>query len=125
MITLSSGMLNSTIVLNFLHNMDSLKAVPVYVECFMNCRESGLVFTTYNKDTAKRMSFCVYEHRNSDEIIINGKENWSSFNGDLPYLTDSKSKCIASFSHNQHYEASVFLAKQLASFYTDETYEVK
>ena len=44
----------------------------VTIGTFTNCRECGLTFRVFGKE--KSFTWCVYEHRNSDEIIINGKQ---------------------------------------------------
>ena len=68
--------------------MNLWKSLAVNVSSFNNGREYGLVYTVDTPSGDKR-SFSVYEHRNSDSIIINGKTNWNK-NEDLPYAADSK-----------------------------------
>lgn len=59
----------------------------VKVDSFTNGREYGNVYTVETPD-GDTMSFSVYEHRNTDSIIINGKKNWDGV--ELPYAQDSK-----------------------------------
>lgn len=75
--------------------MDRVGIDGVSVSSLDNGREQGNVYTVMTPDGGTR-SFSVYEHRNSDSIIINGKDNW---NGDgLPYATDSKNGFYAEFA---------------------------
>jgi hypothetical protein len=69
MITLERGLRNSLIVLEYLRDMEELKDINITIGTFTNCREVGLTFAVLEK---KNFTFCVYEHRNSDSIIING-----------------------------------------------------
>lgn len=66
---------------------------------FDNGRESGLAYTVMDMDGNSR-TFSVYEHRNSDSIIINGKSNWNGT--ELPYATDSKNGFFAEFGPDDH-----------------------
>lgn len=67
----------------------------VSVSPLENGREWGNVYTVMTPDGGTR-SFAVYEHRNTDSIIINGKDNWD---GDgLPYAGDSKNHFYAEFA---------------------------
>lgn len=55
-------------------------------DTFDNCREWGLTFT------AGGWTFCCYEHRNSDEIHIEGRptvpiQEWGPYGGDDKYDT--------------------------------------
>lgn len=119
-VELKQGLVNSMIVLELLRNDEQLnRCCEIYVECFINCRECGLTFTLhYCKDDNEkifypkfdnRWTYCVYEHRNSDQIIINGKKNWTSWNGDLPYSEDNAHKYFASFNYGEHYKAYQWL----------------
>lgn len=114
MITLSQGLLNSLFVLEYLRNNEDLKGIDIDVGTFTNCRECGLTFKYYGK---KSFTWCVYEHRNSDSIIINGKEGYISMSDDLPYMADSKYKYLAEFSYNQHFKCSEKLAKMILDFH--------
>lgn len=112
MIYLDSGLKNSLIVLEFLRNMNVEKHVAVGT--FTNCRECGLTFRVM--ENGRAFTWCVYEHRNSDDIIINGKEGYVSSNGDLPYMADDKWSYITLFSYNQHYEVAEKLASLINEF---------
>lgn len=114
MITIASGLRNSLIVLELLRSFDDLP--DIHVGTFTNCREQGLTFcvssTTENGEyfVFDAFTWCVYEHRNSDEIIINGKKGLISMNGDLPYMGESKWEYLASFSWGEYSECATKLA---------------
>ncbi len=114
MITLCEGLKNSLIVLEHLRNDEELNEIDIRVQSFHNCREMGLTFTVHNK--SESTTWCIYEHRNSDEIIINGVKNWTSFNTDLPYIGDSKYDSLASFSYNEHFKAYKKLKELILKF---------
>lgn len=79
---------------------DALKAdgvKNVQVDSFVNGREVGNVYTVYQPDGNTR-SFSVYEHRNSDSIIINGLTNWDKDRDGLPYAVDSRHQYFAEIS---------------------------
>jgi hypothetical protein len=88
---LSTGMKISFQILKRLKKDKRLKNIPVMVSTFVNCRESGLSFLVQNKKD-EWFTFCTYEHRNSDNIVINGKEGFLTiFNrAELPYTTENK-----------------------------------
>lgn len=118
MIKLSSGLKQSLLVLEHLRDNEELKDIDISVGTFTNCRECGLTFMLYGKNP---FTWCVYEHRNSDAIIINGKEGYISVNGELPYKSDSKFDFLAEFHYNQSLEAANFLAKEFIKFNQVET----
>lgn len=125
MVTLSKGLINSLIVLEFIRNNKELRNYDINVGTFTNCREVGLTFiiSGYTDKNGKYhlikpFTYCIYEHRNSDEIIINGKEGYISLNGDLPYNGDSKYSYIAAFEYNQHYECSFKLSELIKNHVT-------
>lgn len=75
--------------------MDRVGIDGVSVSSLDNGRERGNIYTVMKPDGGTR-SFSVYEHRNSDSIIINGKDNWD---GDgIPYAADSKNAFFAEFA---------------------------
>lgn len=86
----------------------------VTIGTFTNCRECGLTFKVSDKGNA--FTWCVYEHRNSDEIIINGKEGYISFNGDLPYNGDSKYSYLYNFNHGEFSECADKLTEIINNF---------
>lgn len=87
----------------------NIKDGSVGVASFYNTREWGNVYTVTQPDGNKR-SFSVYEHRNSDDIIINGKTNWEG-DHELPYSGDSKYKYFGSFDYNRPDQAAESLAR--------------
>jgi len=114
-ISLSSGLEVSIKVLNELSKLTLNKRV--LVGTFTNCRECGCTFIiSKNEPTYKAFTFCVYEHRNSDEIIINGSEGYISCNGDLPYNGDSKYSYLNSFRYDSHIECAEKLAELINNF---------
>lgn len=115
MITIAQGLKNSLLVLELLRNDEELKDIDVYIQCFMNCRECGLTFTVADK-SYKTKTFCVYEHRNSDEIIVNSKEKWTSFAGDLPYKGDTKYEYDKAFSYQEYYKCYLYLKEEVIKY---------
>lgn len=100
-------------------NNTKLEHLELSVDTFANCRESGFVFTPrWFKINGKlvvidnAMSYCVYEHRNSDSIIVNGKLNWKGLNGELPYLENSKHVYLAEFNSEEYVEVKDFLVNE-------------
>ena len=66
-----------------------LKWFEIVIWTFTNCRECWLTYMVNKKwDRTIKFTFCTYEHRNSDSIIINWKEWYISHNWDLPYQWD-------------------------------------
>ena len=59
----------------------------VSVTAFQNGREWGNAYTVITPDGSTR-TFSVYEHRNTDSFIINGKTNWDGQG--LPYAGGTK-----------------------------------
>ena len=102
-----------------LRNNEELKDIHISIGAFTNCRENGLTFMFSEK---KSFTWCVYEHRNSDEIILNGAEGYISMNGELPYKSGSKYNYIAGFSYNQHYECAERLAKEIISYWENNKF---
>lgn len=96
-IELSSGIKVSTEILERLKKRTDLLATNIYIGCFTNCRECGFTYVAMDCfvdgevkyiPTDYWFTFCTYEHRNSDSIIINGKKGLISLAGDLPYAGD-------------------------------------
>ena len=76
---------------------------------FDNCREFGYMYHVIGGE--QDLTFSVYEHRNSDEIIINGCEtsdvkSYGAYNG------NSKYSYLKNFSFDQHYQ----VVKQLRNY---------
>jgi hypothetical protein len=137
MITLGRGLSNSLIVLEFLRRDEEFQRDhSISVGTFTNCREEGLTFILsgmYDGDKyipcVNDMTFtwCIYEHRNSDSIIINGKKGFVCFSGDLPYAADSKWTYLAEFKYNEHYQCAdrlMELIKERAILAKDAYYKM-
>ena len=70
--------------------------------------DNGKTVSRYKKGQEVKTvhkTWCTYEHRNSDNIIINSKEGWAGGCVDVPYGGGSKYDYDASFSYEQ-YEAA-------------------
>lgn len=83
----------------------------VRVSSFNNRRENGLVYTVDSPNGDTR-SFCVYEHRNSDVIVINGITNWDGHK--LPYAGESKYEYFSGHSYDDREGAAEKLASYLS-----------
>lgn len=79
---------------------------------FDNCREYGNTYSI--KDS--NFTYCTYEHRNSDAIIINGCEN-QDIKPYGPYNGDSKWDYLESFDYGQITETVNKLYEYLCSDY--------
>ena len=111
MITLNNGLKTSLIILELLRNDPDFEGINIAVNCFQNCREMGLTFD--NVDSKDNMTYCVYEHRNSDQIIINGKKNWIGITGDLPFTGETKYDYIMNFRYDEYYKCYLKLKELL------------
>jgi len=124
----SAGLRISVVVLEHLEalfeNYEGDKFEHLDVGTFTNCRECGYTFRCMASN-GETFTYCVYEHRNSDEIIINGKKGYISMNGDLPYCSKSKWDNIKSFSYNEHYKCAEALYKIICKFFKENIREVK
>jgi len=117
MIRLSAGLRKSFIVLEHLKEyVDDLEGIDIRIGAFTNCRECGLTFVVYSEEKGKHFTYCIYEHRNSDQIIINGKEGIIDLAGDLPYASDSKYNYIQGFPYNAHYECAEYFKDLIVKF---------
>lgn len=115
MITVSQGLKISLVVLELLRNNEELKDIEIDVGTFTNCRECGLTFKIM-KTGGKSFTWCVYEHRNSDQIIVNGREGYISMNGELPYKADSKYDYLNSFDYGNYERCADYLAEEFKYF---------
>lgn len=100
-------------------DMRDVKATP-----FLNMREAGIAYTVQQPDGNTR-TFSVYEHRNTDSIIINGTENWDGES--LPYAGDSKNIFFAEFApddRKQAADALVMFMKDAQNGELDSTHEL-
>lgn len=116
LITSKEGLKISLEVLKRLKRRPEIKEYKITVGCFTNCREVGLTFypgIKGEKILNKSKTFCVYEHRNSDDIIINGKNGYVSFNGELPYKAGDKWDYLASAGYREYDKATDLLVKEI------------
>jgi len=115
MVNIDRGLKIGLIVLELIRDDEELQDLPVAVGTFTNRRENGLTFRVSKTDRA--FTFCIYEHRNSDSIIINGKKGYNTASGDLPYMKDSAFGYMASFSAGQYQECTDRLIEMIKKFY--------
>ena len=115
---MTTGLKISHEILKLIKRDKRLAKVEVSVGCFTNCREVGLTYQVHTKDYKKSFTFCTYEHRNSDQIIINGKDGYISLNGELPYIADSKWQYLDVASYGEYQIASDKLADLILKFHT-------
>lgn len=73
-----------------------------------NCREDGLAYTVIQPNGDAR-TFGVFEHRNSDSIIISGTTNWDG-SGGSPRHGNSKENFFAEFAPDDRKQAADALA---------------
>lgn len=86
-----------------------LKSVELEILTFNNCREYGYTYAV--KGGKQDHVFCVYEHRNSDQICINGCKR-KDIKPYGPYLDGSKWDVL----HMEDYDGYHETAKQLALY---------
>jgi len=113
MLELNPGLKNSLVILELLREREAFKDITVDIGVFTNGREVGLTFQVYQKGSDKNVTFCAYQHRNSDDIIINGRENYRGSVGELPYVADDKYTYLACFKYDEHYAAAECLERML------------
>lgn len=122
MVTLAKGLINSLIVLEYLRNNSELSHIDISVGTFTNCRECGLTFIVTSATIEGELkvlnpfTWCIYEHRNSDEIIINGVPKYISMNGELPYNGESKYNYLHAFNYSEHMDAADKLAELITNW---------
>ena len=114
MISLCPGLRNSLVVLELLREKEALAHLNLYVQTFHNCREMGLTFTLHEGPPPYR-TYCVYEHRNSDEIIVNHSDGWVGMGGSLPYQGD-KYTYDKAFKPGEYDACAEFLAGQVLAY---------
>lgn len=120
MLALDNGLKNSLIVLEILRNDEELNNYIVDIGTFLNFRGKGLTFTVHANGKIylkKPYTFCIYGERNSDMIIINRKENFSNFNGDLPYQSDGY---LSGFQYNEYYQCAMRLKELIIELFEDK-----
>ncbi len=79
----------------------------VTVSVLRNGRENGNVYSVLEPDGTVR-AFSVYEHRNSDSIIINGKTGWDG--KELPYAANSSRNFYAEIPAGDNRQAARVLS---------------
>lgn len=95
--------------------MSRLRMKNVSVSPFFNSREFGLVYSVLTPEGNTR-SFSVYEHRNSDSIIINGKTNWDITDQPYgPYPGENQHQFFAEFSYDSRRQVAETLGYFLKS----------
>jgi len=110
------GLRISLEVLKRLRRRPKIREYEIIVGCFTNCREVGLTFFPSMKNDKylnHSKTFCIYEHRNSDSIIINGKDGYVSGYEELPYKADNKWDVIAEAKCGEYDKATDLLVKEI------------
>ena len=90
----------------------------VAIYALQNMREQGFQYTVFGKK--KMFTWCTYEHRNSDSIIVNGKEGLHNGSGELPYKSDDKFEYLSSFGPGEYQKAADFLMTQITNFVEED-----
>ena len=115
-VDIPAGLKISVEILKRLKKRKELFAYEIMVGCFTNCREVGLTFYPIylnGRMLDESKTFCIYEHRNSDQIIINGKEGYITGSGELPYMSDSKWDYLASAECENYDVATDLLVREI------------
>lgn len=102
------------LLLNHLSFSDCLIGEQLEIKKFNNCRESGYMYRVIN--SKQDITFSVYEHRNSDEIIINGGFT-SNIKPHGIYNGGSKWDYLNNFMYNEHYAVAKRLREYLEQSY--------
>ena len=101
----STNNMIADVIKSILKHLISLDDDDLIIEIgtFDNCREYGNTYRAIGAD--QDYTFCVYEHRNSDAIYINGchTDEIKSYG---PYSGDDKWFSHASFRYDEHYKAA-------------------
>lgn len=90
-ISLTPGIEISMEILKRLREREEIKMFDIYIGTFTNCREVWYTYMINHKSSTwehRVKTFCTYEHRNSDKIIINWRDWYISMSWDLPYAWD-------------------------------------
>lgn len=95
---------NIPIALHYVRELASRETV-FEIEHFLNGREYGIQAHVAGQDG---VGICMYEHRNSDNIIINGCERWSERYeyGCYGIAGDTKYDYIELFGYEDYHNAS-------------------
>lgn len=113
---ISETIYNNVLMLLESSNRMYNKSETIHVGVFTNCRECGYTYMCM-AENGKTFTFCTYEHRNSDAIIINGKEGHISFNGDLPYCADNKYTNLSEYAYGEYLLTAQKLLKLIENFF--------
>ena len=110
--TYTTNNMIADVILSLLKDRISGSEHPITIEVgtFDNCREYG---NTYRVVDAKQdYTFCVYEHRNSDNICINGcpTDEMKSYG---PYSGGTKWDWYFSASYDEFYKVAAELHQML------------
>jgi hypothetical protein len=103
-------------VIQNLFSSDNCKNFELEVKWFDNCRERGYMYRLLN--AKQDYTFSVYEHRNSDSIIINGcktesVESFGAYKGD-------KWDYYHKYTYDQHYYVAKKLTRMLVTCFRGE-----
>lgn len=100
-----------------LYNSDLETEIELEIGNFDNCREYG--FTYSIKGSKQDNVFCVYEHRNSDQICVNGcaREDVKSYG---PYSGETKWDVLFSANYEEYHSVSEQLTQWLMESYKGE-----
>jgi len=107
-------MVSEELSIDFDHESEQCYLMQVEVGEFDNCREYGYTYRVVNGE--QDITFCVYEHRNSDDIIINGCRT-KDVKEYGPYNGESKYDFLFGFRYNQHQDCANKLAECLRECY--------
>lgn len=99
-----------------LYDMDK-QTIELEITTFDNCRETGYTYSL--KDGEQDNVFCVYEHRNSDQICINGckREDVKPYG---PYSGETKWDVLFSTGYGCYHETAEKLVEWLFQSYKGE-----
>lgn len=98
---------------NKLYDFDK-QSIELEIGTFDNCRESGYTYSL--KDGEQDNVFCVYEHRNSDQICINGckREDVKPYG---PYSGETKWDVLHEAGYEEYHEIAEKLTEWLFQSY--------
>lgn len=101
------------IISNKLYDADK-ESIELEIGAFDNCRESGYTYSLIGGEQDN--VFCVYEHRNSDQICINGckREDVKSYG---PYSGETKWDTLHNADYEEYHETAEELVKYLFQSY--------
>lgn len=100
--------------------LNRLEVSQVSVSPLINGRELGLVYTVMQPDGDSR-SFAIYEHRNTDSIVINGATNWDVEETPYgPYTGGSSWDFFAEFSSGEFKQSAETLGYFMKSAISGE-----